>query len=138
MQFNVTFDASVNATAQAAINNVLGVFGNTFSDNVTVNIKFQFSNIAGLGLSGTTVFPYSYAEIKSALQSDAKSGDDSSSVASLPASDPIGGTHTYWLTKAQSKALGLSGADNTLDGTVTFTNGQPFDYDRTDGITNGT
>src|SRR5262249_14667425 len=64
-------------------------------------------------------------------------GDDSSAVASLPASDPIGGTHTYYVSKAQGKALGLLGADSTLDGTVTFANGQPFDYDRTNGITAG-
>jgi len=66
MQFNVTFDSTVSATAQAAINNVMGVFGNTFSDNVTVNIEFQFSNIGGLGLSNTILFTGSYAQIKSA------------------------------------------------------------------------
>src|SRR5262245_23836799 len=137
MQFNVTFDASVNATAQAAINNVLGVFINTFSDNVTVNIKFQFGAIGGLGQSDFSLSSTSYSAIKSALQSDSKSGDDSTAVASLPAADPIGGTHTYYVTKAQGKGLVFLGADSTLDGTVTFANVQPFDYDRTNGITAG-
>jgi hypothetical protein len=137
MHFNVTFDASVSATAQTAINNVLGVFVNNFSDNVTVNIKFQFGT-TGLGQSSSALFgTYTYAQIKSALQGDSKSSDDSSAVASLPASDPIGVTHSYYVTKAQGKALGLVGADSTLDGTVTISNAQPLDYDRTNGITAG-
>src|SRR5262249_44417169 len=137
MQFNVTFDATVNATAQAAINNVLAFFVNSFTDNITLNIKFQFGN-TGLGQSSSALSgTYTYAQIKGALQSDAKSGDDSTSVASLPASDPIGGTHNYYVTKAQAKALGLVGADSSLDGTVTISNAQPLDYDRPNGITAG-
>lgn len=138
MQFNVTYDASVSGTAQAAINHVLGVFAASLSDNVTVNVRFQFSGIGGLGQSSTSlVGTYTYAQITGALQSDAQSGDDSSAVSSLPSTDPISGTHNYYIAKAQAKALGLWGTDSSLDGTITFANGQPFDYDRSNGISAG-
>src|SRR5206468_2381396 len=63
----------------------------------------------------------------------------SPSVGTLPGTDPISGTHTYWLTRADQKALRILGAHDTgNDGTVSFSNlANRFDYDRTDGITSG-
>src|SRR5262249_10094075 len=108
-------------------------------DNVTVNIGFVFEFMPGkLGLTRTSLVPTDYEEIKRALQdNNAKTQDDLTALASLPAADPIVGPHNYYVTKAQGKALGLVGADNTLDGVVTFDSNSNFDYDRTDGITAG-
>jgi hypothetical protein len=41
------------------------------------------------------------------------------------------------MTTAQAKALGLAPASTASDGTVTFASNQPFDFDRSDGITAG-
>lgn len=41
------------------------------------------------------------------------------------------------MTTAQAKALGLTPASSASDGTVTFASNQPFDFDRSDGITAG-
>jgi FG-GAP-like repeat len=63
--------------------------------------------------------------------------NDAAAVASLPANDPIGGSHAYWVATAEAKALGLlSGA--SLDGYVGFSSvANIFDYNRSDGITAG-
>src|SRR5207302_10948286 len=67
----------------------------------------------------------------------AKSADDTSAVASLPAGDPIAGVHYYWATTAEAKALGLLGAQNP-DGFVGFTSAaNTFDYNNNDGVTAG-
>lgn len=43
--------------------------------------------------------------------------------------DPIGGTHNWWFTKAQRKALGIAADDLTNDGTYTFGGGLSYTYD---------
>ena len=81
--------------------------------------------------------PYTFAQITSALAQDPHSGSDAIALAHLPTVDPISGTHAYYMTSAQAKALGLQGPSDALDGTVQFANNPPFDYDRSDGITPG-
>ena len=68
---------------------------------------------------------------------DRKAAATPSPSPSLPTADPITGNHAYYMTSAQAKALGLMGASDALDGTVQFANNQPFDYDRSDGISPG-
>ena len=49
---------------------------------------------------------------------------------SLPAVDPIGGTRTYFVNRAEAKALGLRADDAvTTDGTYTFGGGFRYSYD---------
>jgi hypothetical protein len=59
--------------------------------------------------------------------------------AALPATDPVTGTHSYTLTRAQDKALGLiPGTNGTSDGTITLDSvANTFDFNRADGITAG-
>src|SRR5207245_637655 len=57
---------------------------------------------------------------------DAKSVDDLTSIAHVPATDPTGNS-TWFLSFAQAKGLGLRTANNAaVDGTFTF--GQGFSY----------
>ena len=142
MIINVSYDSSVDgapAAFKAVINSVVAFFDSTFRDPVTVTIDVgygeintQAMNAGSLGQSLTLLNRYSYSQIKSALAADAKSADDSSAVASLPASDPTGGH--YWVAQAEAKALGLaSGAG--LDGYVGFSSSASFDYDNSNGVT---
>ena len=154
MIVNFVYNPNVNNAPigfTATLNAVANFFQSTFSDPVTININVGYGTVGSnnqplsggalgesltfltsLGNNSTT----SYAQMKSALAADAKSADDSSSVASLPATNPNNGN--YWVSTAEAKALGLMGPNTALDGYVGFSNAAGiFDYDRSDGITAG-
>jgi hypothetical protein len=81
-------------------------------------------------MSNTPLFSITYGNLYNAALQDETSADDAQSIGlggSLggtgtpgSASDPIGGPHNWWVTRAQQKALGLSADDSTTDGTTTF------------------
>jgi hypothetical protein len=142
MKFNLTYGPDIaNAPDgfKATVEAVAAFFESAFTDPVTINVKVE------RGLSGSLLGhsdyaltgPYTFAQITSALAQDPHSGSDAIALAHLPTVDPIPGTHAYYMTSAQAKALGLQGASDALDGTVQFANDPPFDYDRSDGITPG-
>ena len=69
-----------------------------------------------------------------ALNSRRVSTADFSSVASLPANDPTGAGSTWYVPRAECKALGLSGVganDTISDGTVTFSSTKSYTFDPT-------
>jgi len=138
---HVTYAASVNgapAEFKTAVAAAVHFLQNHFSDPITINVKVAYKSIGSLGQSLTSFTSYTYSQIKTALQADDTTADDSTAVASLPAHDPIGGNHLYFVSTGEAKALGLLGASNALDGTVTFDNtANLFDYDKSDGITAG-
>src|SRR5262249_42764174 len=80
---------------------------------------------------------YSYSQIRNALSADARSVDDTTGLGNVPAGDPIGGTHQYWVAQVQAKALGLLSDATVIDQYVGFSNTFTFDYDRSNGITAG-
>src|SRR5262245_25769158 len=140
MIVNLSFDSSVSGAPTGfvtTVNAVAQFFQTTFADNVTINVAVGFGEVAGqtgisLGASITQLGSYSYTQIRNALSSDAKTSDDSSAVGTLPGSSPLGGA-TYWVSTAEAKALGLSGASGALDGSMGFSStANIFDYDRTD------
>ena len=148
MQFNISFDQALNSLPAgfvAAINYVTSYFDHLFTDPITINIDVGYGEVDGQTLSSgalgeniANLNSFSYAQVRSALATDSRSADDTSAVASLPSSDPIGGTHAYWLSVAEQRALGLYPAtDSTVDGYVGFSNTYPFDYNRNDGISAG-
>jgi hypothetical protein len=145
MNINLSFDSSVSSAPTgfvATVNAVAQFLQSTFSDNVTINVAVGFGEVAGqtvtsLGASVTQLGSYSYTQIRNALIGDARTSDDQSAVASLPTSSPLGGA-TYWVPRAQAKALGLLGASTASDGSIGFASTPNiFDYDRSDGIAPG-
>src|SRR5256885_6524118 len=114
MVFNITFDSSVGSAPNgfvSTVNAVAQFFQNTYSDNVTVNINVGYGEIGGqtvtaLGQSSTFLNIYNYAQIRSAFITDEKTTDDSTAANTLPANSPLGGA-TYWVARAEAKALGL-------------------------------
>ena len=148
MQINVTFDQAIGSLPAgfvAAIDYVVEYFDHLFTDAITINIDVGYGEVNGqtlgsgaLGESITFLNSYNYSTLRGALAGDAKSADDANAVASLPGSDPIGGTHTYWVSTAEQKALGLLAANaGAIDGYVGFSSTLPFDYNRSDGISAG-
>jgi VCBS repeat-containing protein len=143
MNINLNYDSSTNAAPagfQTTVAAVASFFQNHFIDPITINITVAFgalaSNLLGQSQPGS-LNSFSYSNISTNLSADATTADDAT--AALPSTDPITGTHTYWLDRAEQKALGLLDANNTgSDGTVTFQNAaNTFDYNRSDGITAG-
>src|SRR5256714_6012845 len=145
MIFNINFDASVGSAPslfRTVVNAVAQFFQNAYSDNVTVNINVGYGEIGGqtvtaLGQSSTFLNTYTYDQVSNALLSDAKTADDSAAVGTLPGTSPLAGA-TYWVARAEAKALGLLGTSASTDGSVGFSSSANiFDYDRSDGISAG-
>ena len=129
--FNTNFGANA-AAAQAAWNAAASVFTSNFNDPIHINITVDA--VAGTGVFGqsnTFLNSVTYANLYAAVVADAKSASDNIAIGaggSMVAADPIGGTHTWWVTTAQAKALGLTADNLNNDGTTTFGAGNPFTF----------
>ena len=147
MNLNLVYDSSVSSAPAGfttALNALVSFFQSTFQDPVTVNIQVGYGEIAGqaleagaLGESSANFNVFSYDQVRSALISDAKSADDATAVASLPATAPVDGS--FWVTRAEAKAVGLiNPASARVDGYIGF-NGTAniFDYDNSNGVSRG-
>jgi hypothetical protein len=121
--------ASVHTAFAAAV----ARFTSNFSDPINININV--TAVAGtgtLGTSNTSLLGFSYASVHTALAGDSKTADDATSLAaggSVPAVDPVGGTHLWWTSRAEAKAIGLQPDDLLNDGTFTFGAGYNYSFD---------
>ena len=132
LTFNVTFDSSITslpnaAQVEAAFTDATQVFQNLYTNVITVNLTVYFSSSVGLGQSGTQLTGNpAYSDLVNALSAASTTVADSNAVASLPASDPTG-SGTWWIPRAEAKALGSIGGfvyvapdDPGQDGSVYF------------------
>src|SRR5579864_9206960 len=128
--FTTEFGANA-AAAEAAWNAAANVFMTNFTDPITINISVNaVAGTSVFGQSSTFLQSFSYSTIEAALKADAKSAADLTSVGpggSVSATDPTGGTGTWWTSTAEAKALGLLSSSST-DGTTTFGAGNPFTF----------
>src|SRR5262245_3396930 len=116
MNFNVAYDSTITSQSQAfqsmfqtAVNAVIAYFEHAFTNNVTVDITFGWSNLGGgAAQNGFFYNTYTYSQIETALISSQTSLDDITAYTTLPVNDPSGNGHLYALTTAQARALGLS------------------------------
>jgi hypothetical protein len=141
--FNYSTDATFTAaglTAQnitdmkAAMNYAALQFTSAFSDPIHVNVNV--TSVAGTGtLGGSSTFltGLTFAQLQTRLGADATTANDATSVGvggSFSGADPIAGAHTYFVSRAQAKAIGLTADDAvTADGTFTFGGGFSYSYD---------
>ncbi|HBB96052.1 MAG TPA: hypothetical protein DC054_11740, partial [Blastocatellia bacterium] len=110
-------------------------FTNNFHDPINVNIRV--TAVPGkntLGGSSSNPTSTTYSTLRAKMLSDATTADDTTATGSggsIPPSDPVGGTHSYLVTPAQAKALGISagGGATPSDGTYTFGGGNMYTYD---------
>jgi FG-GAP-like repeat len=147
MNIVISYDQPTGALPSGftmAVSAVATFYGAQFTDNITFNLHVGYGEVHGsalgsgtLGASFYFLNQYSYSQIRNALLADAKSVDDSTGLGNVPAGDPIGGTHQYWVAQVQAKALGLLSDATVIDQYVGFSNTFTFDYDRSNGITAG-
>ena len=125
LTFSVTFDPNVSAQAQATINSTLAIYQALFVDPITVNLKFQDTNV-GLGSSSTFSVLFSYASVRNRMLADGTTADDATANATLTApgvggASPIpGGATQIAVTTANARALGLCACTQTFDGTISL------------------
>jgi hypothetical protein len=125
--FGVNATAAENAWIAAA-----NVFTSHFSDNIHVNITVDA--VSGTGVFGQSSFGIlstSYASLHSLLIADSKTANDAIALGpggSVSAADPTGGAGTWWVSRAEAKAIGLIGDDLSNDGKTTFGAGNPFTF----------
>lgn len=133
--FTSGFNSSFGANAVAAQNAWIAaasVFTGNFTDNIHINITVDAVPDTGIfGQSNTFLNSTSYANLHLLGVADAKSADDATAVGvggSFTTADPTGGAGTWWVSRAQAKAIGLIADDLSNDGTTKFGAGNPFTF----------
>jgi len=123
------------ANMKAACSYAALQFTNNYSDNINVNIFVTaVPGTTTLGKSSTPLDSVpDYNTLQTSLTADLATPDDATTVGtggSVPSGpDPISGNHTYYISRAQAKALTRRSDDFTSDGTFTFGGGFRYTYD---------
>jgi hypothetical protein len=135
MKIVATYDSTVASAPvgyKTAIQSAIAFFETTFSDNITINITFDWKNLSGgLAQSNTYFNSYDYSTVVTALKTKAVSNDDFTMLARLPNADPLSNPTSsiyYNVSTAEAKALGLANG-KTSDGTVTLGSGNFYTFD---------
>ena len=142
---DINWDSSVSSAPAGFTSDVLAAvqyLETQFVNPVTITIDVGYNEIDGSGLSSgdigesmTYMSSVSYSRLAGAVTAHATTATDASVVAFLPATSPVSGAN-YWVTAAQSKALGLTASNTSLDGYVGFGASSEFTYG--DTATSGT
>jgi len=161
--FNFSQGGGITAPILAGFNAAAQRWSNVFTDDITVNVSIDFTNL-GSGVLGSTTLvesDYFYSSVRPAMVNDATTGYDTQSVANLPSGtafdmylnhvsngpfgtdlvtpfvddDGDGNNQLIQMTNANAKALGLLGAQSLgTDGTVQIGDQVTWDFDPSDGI----
>jgi Ca2+-binding RTX toxin-like protein len=122
--FDLIFDTAAMAAPQSfrtGIEQAASILSASISDQITVNIKIDFSGTGGGAAAGPDSGYYeSYSSIRSDLLADATSGDTTFNA--LPSGTSIQGQSNIAVWNAQMKVLGLMNPNDTTtdDGSATF------------------
>lgn len=110
----------LSAGAQNVINDVIQLYEHTFTDPITVDIKFR-TQTTGLGGSSWFFSSISYQTFYNALHGDRTSADDDTAVGTLPngAINPVNNGTLLSVKRANLLAVGLPSGTNNF--------GAPFD-----------
>ena len=129
--FDMNFGAEADA-AKAAWTAAADVFTSHFSDNIHINITVDaLPGTKDLGRSFPGTVSISYADLFASVSENARTQSDQIAIGSggsMTAADPTNGAGTWFLTRAQAKALGVIPDDMSDDGGTTFGAGQPYTF----------
>ena len=143
---NINWDSGVASAPAGFTSDVLAAvqyLETQFVNPATVTIDVGYNEVDGGALAGgdigeslTYLDPVSYASLVGAVAVDATTATDASVAASLPTTtSPVSGGN-YWVTAAESEALGLTASNTSLSGYVGFGTASEFTYG--DTATSGT
>jgi len=127
--FNSAFGANAPA-AQASWIAAANEFSTYFNDNININITVDgVTGTSVFGQSQTSLNSLSYTTLRTRMVADSTTMDDTAALAgSISVGDPVGAAHTWWVSRAQAKAIGLIANDLSNDGTTRFGAGNPFTF----------
>jgi len=135
MTFDITWEPAV-ASAPAAfktdVEEAFQFYADTFNDPITLYYDVGFGGVGGdLGASGTNLVDEQYSTFQTQLAGDATSEAQKTADATLPATDPTGGS-TLAMAAAEAQMLGFTNAgvinaDNP-DGGIGFSDTKNFNY----------
>jgi hypothetical protein len=129
--FNTNFGAEADA-AKAAWAAAAEVFTSHFSDNIHINVTVDaLPGTKDLGRSFPRTLSISYADLFASVSENARTQNDQIAIGpggSMTAADPTNGAGSWFLTRAQAKALGFIPDDMSDDGGTTFGAGQPYTF----------
>lgn len=139
-----------NAPALAAFQRAAATWESIISNPIVVNLDVGLEVLAAnvLGSASAVILEAGYDTFRNQMVASASSEADDGIVAALPTfaqssfSLPAGfsiGTKLL-ATKANLKAMGLTGLDNQFgsnDATIRFNSNFAFDYDNSDGVSSG-
>ena len=141
-----------NAQFNRAVADAESYWSDEFTDDITVNLRFNFTGGNFLAFTNSASEVASYADVRSALVGDARGASDNAAVAGLAGGDNFGFTTrrnnaTFFdnnntannrflnINRPNLKALGLlAGNDAANDGAITVNNGFNYDFNPGDGI----
>jgi len=138
--FDVSYEPSVAGAPAgfiAAFDDALQGFEGSYGDPIGVNISIGWGTLngkpLGAGVLGRSVTNqagfYSYDQIKSFMQGDARSAQDAVAMAAFAKADPTGGS-PFVMANAEAKALGLlDGKAPGIDGWIGFSDSTAFSFD---------
>jgi hypothetical protein len=143
---DINWDSSVSSAPSGFTSDILAVakyLETEFTNAATITIDVGYQEVDGntigsgdLGESLANFTSATYANLLGAVKAKSSLSATAASVASeLPATSPVSGA-TYWLSTAQSKALGLTASNTSVDGYVGFGASSLFTYG--DTATTGT
>ena len=129
--FSTNFGAEADA-AKAAWTAAADIFTSHFSDNIHINITVDaVPGTKDLGRSFPGTVSISYADLFASVSANARTQNDQIAIGpggSMTAADPTNGAGSWFLTRAQAKALGVIPDDMSDDGGTTFGAGQPYTF----------
>ncbi len=160
LTFNFTPTAATSQQARDGFAAAGNIWSSLFTDNVTINIDINFSDIGAgtLASASSTAYFFDYQRVYNALNSDRTTADDDRAVASLvngstykrllnhTTNNTVSGSLTPELfnsgdviiNSANAKALGLYSNPGS-DASISFNStGYTWDFDRSNGITANT
>jgi len=133
--FNTNFGANA-AAAQAAWIAAANILSANLQDNIHINITVDaVAGTSVFGQSSTFLNSTSYANLRTKLVADSKTANDATALGvggSMTVADPTGGT--WWVSRAEAKAIGLIADDLSNDGTTTFGAGNSFTFSGAIGV----
>ncbi len=133
MTFVINWDKSVGSAPkgfvsgfESAVQYFLNNLGPATTP-ITITLDVGWGEAGGSRLS-----PFALGESSTNIDRTSYSALQASSMGSyLSASDPISGTHSYWLPTAEEKALGLVTNNSNLDGSVGFSSKVSWNFNST-------
>ncbi len=160
IEYNDVSGGNISTVQMDAFNAAASYWGSVLADDTTVRIDIDMQSLGANVIGSTKSYSktMSYGAVRTALVGDALSVEDLTATANLQAASSLNvvvnnlyddsgafyTTQSYGMNsvldvnRANLKSLNLLSDDGAADASIQMSSDFSFDYDRSDGISNGT